>query len=100
MEKKDDLKKTSSSPSSPSDKIPMWHYSGREYPYYMIEMGEGTPCELMNGQPRSIKLRFICDPEAHHTGSVRDVCVCERFFFFFVSVNRNLNVFLPPVSAC
>ena len=48
----------------------------------MIEMGGGTPCELMEGQLRSVNIKFICDVEAHPTGSVSfctvmcNVCAC------------------------
>ena len=33
-------------------------------------MGGGTPCDIKNNSPRSVIIRYICDPEAYKYGSV------------------------------
>ena len=43
-----------------AQEIPTWHYDGMEYPYFHVEMGSGTPCDLRNNKPRSSRLLFIC----------------------------------------
>lgn len=53
--------------------IPTWHFNGLDYPYYEEVMGGGTPCDLMNGEPRVTRVMFICDREAPLIGMV-SVC--------------------------
>ena len=48
----------------------MWYFNGNEYPYYPVEMGGGTPCNLKDDEPRSLIIRYICDLNAHETGTV------------------------------
>ena len=50
--------------------IPKWLFNGNEYPYYGVEYGEGTPCDLKEGTPRSVTMRYICDLHSHSTGTV------------------------------
>jgi len=50
--------------------IPVWLFNGNEYPYYEVEFGEGTPCDLKEGTTRSVSVRYICDLNSHSTGTV------------------------------
>ena len=43
-----------------AQEIPTWHYDGMEYPYFQVEMGGGTPCDLRSNEPRATRLLFIC----------------------------------------
>ncbi len=43
---------------------------GREYGYYGVRMGGGTPCDLQDNEPRSVMIRYICDHEAYVYGAV------------------------------
>ncbi len=51
--------------------VPVCLYHGNEYPYYEVQYGYGTPCDLKEDTPRSISIKYICDVNAHSTGTVR-----------------------------
>ena len=46
------------------------HFNGNDYPYYQVEMGDGTPCDLKKNIPRSVIIYYICNMKAHATGTV------------------------------
>lgn len=51
---------------------------GQLTPYYSLEMGNGTPCELKRNQPRSTSVLYVCHPEAkNEILSVAEVTTCE-----------------------
>ena len=53
----------------------MWLYNGNEYPYYEVQFGDGTSCDLKDGTSRSISVRYICDLESRSTGTVSSMHV-------------------------
>ena len=57
-----------------SEKPPTFYFNGKSYAYYEVEMDGGTVCDISN-EPRSIKIKYICDMESHQSGTV-SVCVC------------------------
>ena len=38
-----------------------------------MEMGGGTPCDIKDGKPRGVVIRYICDQEAYKYGSVSEI---------------------------
>ncbi|XP_028280119.1 endoplasmic reticulum lectin 1 isoform X2 [Parambassis ranga] len=51
---------------------------GQLTPYYSLDMGNGTPCELKRNQPRATSVLYICHPEAkNEILSVAEVTTCE-----------------------
>ena len=60
---------------SDSERPPTFYFTGKTYAYHEVEMEAGTLCDISN-EPRSIRIKYICDMEAHQSGTVsRGVCV-------------------------
>ena len=61
---------------SDSERPPTFYFTGKTYAYHEVEMEGGTLCDISN-EPRSIRIKYICDMEAHQSGTVSGcVCVC------------------------
>uniref|UniRef100_A0A3Q2Y0Q5 Endoplasmic reticulum lectin n=1 Tax=Hippocampus comes TaxID=109280 RepID=A0A3Q2Y0Q5_HIPCM len=58
--------------------VPSKNIEGQLTPYYSLEMGNGTPCELKQNVPRSTSVLYVCHPEAkHEILSIAEVTTCE-----------------------
>uniref|UniRef100_A0A7N9B0H7 Endoplasmic reticulum lectin n=1 Tax=Mastacembelus armatus TaxID=205130 RepID=A0A7N9B0H7_9TELE len=58
--------------------VPTKNIEGQLTPYFLQEMGNGTPCVLKHNQPRSSSVLYVCHPEAkHEILSVAEVTTCE-----------------------
>lgn len=58
--------------------VPTKNIEGQLTPYYSVELANGTPCTLKQGQPRSTSVLYVCHPEAkHEILSVAEVTTCE-----------------------
>lgn len=51
---------------------------GSQLPYYELEMGSGTLCDL-NGKPRLTKLLYVCamNSKLHEVYSLKEISTCE-----------------------
>ena len=75
-----------------TEKLPTFYYNGKSYAYHEIEMEQGTICDISN-EPRSIKIKYICDVDAHQSGTVSGlVVVCGDVQVFTVTVSLS-----PPL---
>ena len=63
------------------ERPPTFYFTGKTYAYHEVEMEAGTLCDISN-EPRSIRIKYICDMDAHQSGTVSQgvcmsVCECE-----------------------
>jgi len=59
-------------------KVPTKRIDNRDTPYFSIEMGNGTPCDLSNDKPRVSTVLYICHSGANNElMSVKEVTTCE-----------------------
>ena len=61
---------------SDSERPPTFYFTGKTYAYHEVEMEAGTLCDISN-EPRSIRIKYICDMDAHQSGTV-SMYVCSR----------------------
>ncbi|XP_057304482.1 endoplasmic reticulum lectin 1-like isoform X1 [Hydractinia symbiolongicarpus] len=58
-------------------KVPLRKIDNKDTPYYSIEMGNGTPCDL-NRKPRKTTVLYICHPTSNNEiMSIKEVTTCE-----------------------
>ena len=48
-------------PSPLTDTPPLWHFNGQDYPYYPVNMEDGTLCDLRSEMPRRSTVLYLCD---------------------------------------
>lgn len=63
-----------------STQVPTWHFNGYDYPYYEVLMVDGTPCDLRSNEPRTIRIMYICERDAHPVGTflnIEEVTTCK-----------------------
>ncbi|XP_019726125.1 endoplasmic reticulum lectin 1 [Hippocampus comes] len=72
------IEETDTTPSASETEVPSKNIEGQLTPYYSLEMGNGTPCELKQNVPRSTSVLYVCHPEAkHEILSIAEVTTCE-----------------------
>ena len=59
--------------------VPTWHFNGFDYPYYNVEMIDGSSCDIRGNNPRSVSILYICQTDAPTLGMVC-VCACMQMF--------------------
>ncbi|CAG09461.1 unnamed protein product, partial [Tetraodon nigroviridis] len=58
--------------------VPTKNIEGQLTPYYSVELGNGTPCTLIQNRARTTAVLYVCHPEAkHEILSVAEVTTCE-----------------------
>lgn len=58
--------------------VPTKNIEGQLTPYFSVELGNGTPCTLIQNQARTTAVLYVCHPEAkHEILSVAEVTTCE-----------------------
>ena len=65
--------------------VPTWHFNGFDYPYYNVEMIDGSSCDIRGNNPRSVSILYICQTDAPTLGMV---CV-------YVHICKYLCMFVP-----
>ena len=83
--------------------VPTWHFNGFDYPYYNVEMIDGSTCDIRGNNPRSVSVLYICQTDAPTFGMVCvyvHVCKCLCMFVpthlsYYVLYN-----YIPTSSYC
>ncbi|XP_011601737.1 endoplasmic reticulum lectin 1 isoform X1 [Takifugu rubripes] len=64
--------------STVKTEVPTKNIEGQLTPYFSVELGNGTPCTLMQNRARTTAVLYVCHPEAkHEILSVAEVTTCE-----------------------
>uniref|UniRef100_H3DGQ4 Endoplasmic reticulum lectin n=1 Tax=Tetraodon nigroviridis TaxID=99883 RepID=H3DGQ4_TETNG len=64
--------------STVKTEVPTKNIEGQLTPYYSVELGNGTPCTLIQNRARTTAVLYVCHPEAkHEILSVAEVTTCE-----------------------
>ncbi|XP_034040839.1 endoplasmic reticulum lectin 1 isoform X3 [Thalassophryne amazonica] len=74
----DKVEDSESAKSEDEFEVPTKNIEGQLTPYYLVELGNGTPCVLKQNEPRSTSVLYVCQPEAkHEILTISEVTTCE-----------------------